>query len=282
HAPFSTADNGKYLDIAAYKETFEGRGTEDMGLYVDFTHISEGDLEKSIETTKGGVFGGIEAGLNELSTRGINIFKKPFEVIPCPHAFNGGLRINERVETTLPGLYAIGETAAGPHGADRLGGNMVATCQVFGARAGKFAVERADDLDSVTIDQGQIDEECNRVSRITGSQVGIRPQEIGSKIRDVMWKSCLTVRNQRGLENCIEELRRLRDEELPKLSAEGDTDLFRVLEIPNLLDVGEILTHAALQRTESRGSHFREDYPNKDDENWLRTIDIRQENLNLR
>ncbi|MFC1871774.1 FAD-binding protein [Chloroflexota bacterium] len=274
HSPFSTADIGKYIDIAFYQEILAGRGTENMGICVDFTMFSEKDLEKTIEATKNKAFGGIKNEIIRLRAMGVDILERPLDARPDAHAFNGGFVINESTETTLSGLYAIGEAATGPHGADRLGGNMLATCQVFGARAGRFAAQRAGTLGEIVIDQKQVNEECNKVSRLMVSNGSIRPQEIESEIRDIMWKTCLTVRNKTGLESCIVELGRLKHEKLPDLLVDSNDELFRALAIPNMLEVGGMVAFAALMRKESRGNHFREDYPYRDDANWLSIINI--------
>lgn len=282
HHPFSSRDNGKYLDIAIYKEVMAGRGTERNGVYVDFTRIPEEVFQKTIEKTRGGAFGGVEAGIKEcLNELGVNIREKPLQISPRAHAFNGGFRINEKTQTTVPGLYAAGEVATGPHGADRLGGNQLAGSQVFGTRAGNFASERARSLNSVSFDAEQVDEECSRIKKIRNNQDGIRPQEMERKISDILSKSCLVVRNRKGLESCIRELRRIREEELPGMSIRDGEDLFKGLEIPNRLDAGEITASAALERKESRGPHYREDYPERDDENWLKTINLSGKNLQL-
>jgi len=275
HSPFSTSDLGKYWDIAVYKEAQEGRGTADRGVYVDFTKMSPKVVNELAEELR---------KRNWLDTEGrigSDMFERPLQYIPSGAGNSGGLKVNDETETTLPGLYAIGETATGYHGADRLGGGMLAATQVFGARAGKFAAERAKELGKVTIDKEQFDIERNVASAIISSKGTVRIQEIESKIRDTMWQNCLTVRNHKGLGNCIEELKRLRHEELPNLSLLDGSELFRALAIPKMLDVGEMVAKAALLRKESRGSHFREDYPERDDKNWGKTINLSKENLDL-
>ncbi len=276
HSPFSTSDLGKYWDIAVYKEVRDGRGTENGGVHVDFTKMSPKVVREFAEQLK-------RRTPFETENRTVphDMFEKPLQYIPVGAGFSGGLRINERTETTLPGLYAIGETATGDHGADRLGGAALAATQVFGARAGRFAAERTIGLGKVSIDEEQFDNERTIVSSIMNGKGSVKLPEIESKIRDTMWKNCLTVRNQKGLGNCIEELKRLKHEELPKLSLLDDSELFRALAIPKMLDVGEMVAHAALQRKESRGSHFREDYPERDDKNWEKPINISKENLDL-
>ena len=272
NAPFTSRNIGKYWDIAIYKEIAEGRGP----VYIDYTKLPRKDVTEYIERIKNPLL-----WYSDVFHVSYDILENPTECRPIAHAFNGGLRINEKAESTLSGLYAAGEAAAGPHGADRMGGCMVADTQVFGARAGRYAAERANGLGKVTTDQEQVDGVCNRALGIIDSKGVITITEIESKIRNTMWRNCFTVRNQRGLENCIDELKRLRHEELPKLSIADNAEIFRALAIPNMLDAAQMIASAALQRKESRGTHFREDYPDRDDKNWLKTINISKKNLNL-
>ena len=109
----------------------------------------------------------------------------------------------------------------------------------------------------------------------------IKVSEIESKIRNLMWRNCLTVRSQKGLEDCIKELKRIKYEELPKLSITDNFETFRALAIPNMLDAAQMIANAAMQRKESRGTHFREDFSSKDDINWLKTVNINKKNTDL-
>ncbi len=280
HGPFSTRDSGKWVDISIYKELSEGRGP----IYMDFTKITKEKIEQAKEETKGGYFGGLGYLLDLHRKPGSKIpdyLTKPAQVTTNAHAFNGGLKINEHTETTLPGLFAIGEAATGVHGADRPGGNMQSACQVFGARAGIFAALRAKTLDRVHVNETQIEESVNRVECMINSRGGIGPQEIKANINDIMWKHCLLVRNQEGLGVCLQKIRRIREEELPKLRVENKTDLFPALEIANLLDVAQIVIYAANERKESRGGHYRDDYPERDDRNWLKTITVNQNTVKM-
>jgi succinate dehydrogenase/fumarate reductase flavoprotein subunit len=197
------------------------------------------------------------------------------EVALFAHAFNGGIRINEKAETTLPGLYAAGEVTGGMHGADRLGGNMLANCQVFGARAGEFAAKRALTInDQITADGS---EEYERLARIREAKAGIDVTKTEKAIQEVMWRNVLVVRNERGLNECKMELERIMKHHLLDLCIQNEGELVHALEIRNMLDVGQILTTAALLRRESRGSHYRDDYPSRDDQDQMKSIIIRQE-----
>lgn len=272
HVPFGTSDDGKYADIAIYKELLTGGGTKEGYITLDFTKVPKQDaLREAEKIGLSHMFGPVMDG----------ILAKPKRVRPIAHAFNGGIRINERTETGVAGLYAAGETAGGPHGADRLGGNMIAAALVFGARAGKFAAERAKGIDRVSIDKDQLNEEYNNYSKILKNKGTVSVSDIEKKIRTLMWRSCLIVRNQKGLEDCIEELRHIREDYLPMVSVDGENEIFRAVSLPSMLDTGMIVAEAALQRRESRGGHYREDYPERDDANWEKVILIDKDNLNL-
>ena len=271
-APFTTRNIGKYWDIAVYKEIVEGRGP----VFLDFTMLPQNKVIEFMEEIKRN-----STWYSRVFPVSSEILKKPIECAPIAHAFNGGLRINEKTESTLPGLYAAGEVAAGPHGADRMGGCMVSATQVFGARAGRFAAERAKTIDEVTIDQKQVDYICHGASKIMANKGVIKVSEIENKIRNLMWRNCLTVRSQKGLEDCIKELKRIKYEELPKLSITDNIETLRALAIPNMLDAAQMIANAALQRKESRGTHFREDFSSKDDINWLKPVNINKRDTDL-
>ncbi|MFX0195185.1 MAG: FAD-binding protein [Candidatus Hodarchaeota archaeon] len=263
HYPFSTRDESMYLDIAIFKEIKAGRGTKNGGVYVDLRKIPENTFN-----------GKAQLMLDWLRSLGIDPLVDLIQVAPFAHAFNGGIRINERAETTLPGLYATGEVAGGMHGADRLGGNMLASCQVFGARAGEYAAKRALTINHWTT--GDADKEYERLTRMLESKVGERVTGTEKAIQEVMWKNVLTVRNEADLKECKKKLERLRKNHLRNY-VENEKELLRALEIRNLLDLGQVVTTAALLRRESRGSHYREDYPYRDDKNWIKSIIIKQE-----
>ncbi|MGA3108099.1 MAG: FAD-dependent oxidoreductase [Candidatus Bathyarchaeia archaeon] len=264
HWPFSTSDESKYIDIAMFNEIKEGRGTRNGGVYVDLRNIAESKMRERHQLW-----------LEWLRTRGIDPMTDLLEVALFAHAFNGGIRINEKAETTLPGLYAAGEVTGGMHGADRLGGNMLANCQVFGARAGEFAAKRALTInDQITADGS---EEYERLARIREAKAGIDVTKTEKAIQEVMWRNVLVVRNERGLNECKMELERIMKHHLLDLCIQNEGELVHALEIRNMLDVGQILTTAALLRRESRGSHYRDDYPSRDDQDQMKSIIIRQE-----
>lgn len=266
HWPFTTSDESMHIDIAVQGEILAGRGTERGGVYADFTGIPR----EAIAEKAGSAF-------RWLLSQGVDLSRRPTEVSLFAHCTNGGLRINGRAETTVPGLYAAGEVTGGPHGADRLGGNMLATCQVFGAIAGESAAEGSKTTGKPAIDGDQVDEEYHRVHEILRKRAGEPAHRARRRIQEVMWRNVLVIRNGGGLEGCIRELKQMEKHHLPKIGAESGRGLFEALEVRNLLDAGRIIATAASLRAESRGGHYREDFPRRDDRHWRRSIILRQE-----
>jgi len=132
--PFTTRNPSGIVDVACFTEINEGRGTSDNKVYFDLTHVPEEVEEKAVFAWR------------FLLEHGVDIRKQPLKIAPAVQHMNGGVLINERAETDLAGLYAAGEVAGGQHGADRPGGNSLADCQVFGARAGRYAAERSKNI----------------------------------------------------------------------------------------------------------------------------------------
>lgn len=273
HYPFSSRDESMYIDMAIYKEIKEGRGTEHGGVYVDFTDIPKEEIVNDPL---------INEWYNWLLSNGVDICKQPIEIAPHTHAFNGGIKINEKGETALTGLYACGEVAGGPHGADRLGGNMIAATQVFGARAGKYAAERAKDIKEVIINEEQVKNEYETMLQIMNQKTGYKPGEVLMKIQKVMWDNVLVSRNEKGLKGCIRELQQIWEEELLNLFIENNGRLSEIFEIRNLLQLGQIVANAALIREESRGSHYRSDFSYRDNEHFSKSILIKKEGSQIK
>jgi succinate dehydrogenase/fumarate reductase flavoprotein subunit len=210
-------------------------------------------------------------------------YSKPIElpegylqIRPAAHAINGGIRIDERAESTLRGLFAVGEVAAGPHGADRLGGGMVTNCQVFGERAGRFAGERG--LQAGT---GELTPESLELplARLRGYGRGERnAEDILVALQEATGAGLMVTRDGRILQDLVARIQELTAEWLPQVTVSDAAALRRAIEVENSLVTAELMARAALMRRESRGSHFREDYPEQDDENWGMNIIFRQEN----
>jgi succinate dehydrogenase / fumarate reductase flavoprotein subunit/fumarate reductase flavoprotein subunit len=187
----------------------------------------------------------------------------------------GGVRIDRDGFTNLEGLFAAGEDASGVHGANRLGGNGVAESTVFGARVGDAASRwiKTTKYDAAAADQmaaAQIEAE-----RFIKRERGENPFGLREELGGVMWDRVGIVREGKELERALAKLNTLK-ERSNQVAVTGGRLLNpawqEALDLRNLLTVSELITRAALERQESRGAHYRTDYPELDDVNWLKNI----------
>ena len=246
---------------AIYQEIEEGRGTGHGAVYLDITHWEEGKAEKLVPD----VFA-------EHMEAGIDIRKQMMEITPSMHHMMGGFAINEWGETNVAGLYAVGEVTTSVHGANRLGGNSLAEGQVFGRRAGIHAAERIDNNRTPHIAQHTLDVEVNRVEAFLGRKTGLKVADILSAIKAVMWDNVGIIRDSEKLMLAQQEVKKLQDE-AQSLFAEDKSQLQSCLEIQDMLKTAEVIILAALERKESRGAHYRSDYPHMDPA-WEKNIRV--------
>lgn len=257
HFPFSSRDNSKYLEISVQKELRNGNGIDGNGIYVDFTHVNEEEINKHDDSNTLKQMWPLTR--DWLMEQGLNLLEQPAVVTTYAHALNGGLRINDKARTSIPGLYAAGEVAGGPHGADRLGGNMMITTQVFGKRAGIHAAQFAKETSSIKPSENLISSLFSRV-RSQRKNGKLRPEVLKDDLAEVMWRNMIVVRSEEMMAKTEEKVREIRNN-LCLVDVRGSQDLREVLELDNLLTVAEIIINAARERRESRGSHYREDFP---------------------
>lgn len=279
HGPYSTRDLSKYLEISLAKEAKAGRANEHNGFYLEIPKYFREAIKSSSQ--KLSVYKLSIYDREWYEYRGINWDKDYIEVGVIYQCSDGGLRINEDGQTTIPGLYAVGESAAGPYGADRLGGAMQASCQVIGMRAGKHAAVAARSKDFRVLDKkiaGTLLEEIAMLKKSKGDQ---KPFNLKNRLKRAALENILAVRNREGLTQFVQEIMHIRSNLLPRLSIENVLELIEALELKNLLLVGEILGKTALMREESRGGHYREDFPEQDDTNWLKSIAVKKINGKL-
>jgi succinate dehydrogenase/fumarate reductase flavoprotein subunit len=244
---------------AIYQEIQEGRGTEHGGVYLDVTHWEEGKAEKIIPD----VFA-------EHMEVGIDIRRQMMEITPSMHHMMGGYDITEWGETNVDGLFACGEVTRSVHGANRLGGNSIAEGQVFGRRAGLRASEYTKHTNRPQISQKIIEESVNDVETFLKRQSGVRTSEILAKIKDVMWQDVGIIRDAEKLQRAQRAIASLK-QEANSLYAQNIQELQACLEIRDMLKVAEVIILAALERKESRGAHYRSDYPQMDP-TWEKNI----------
>lgn len=261
---------------AIYLENMYGRGSPHGGAYIAVNHLPENLISDWIERER-------PAFLAKLEKVGIDIRKHALECGPACHYSMGGVKVNENCETTLPRLYAIGEVASGPDGAERIdAGPAITWCLTMGYIVGKDAAKKARVLNWLDIDLQQIDIEQKRVNLLRKRKEGIRGFEIKNKIKDIMWKYCSLVKNREGLEEGLSLIQKIKKDDLPQVCVPDPSPVFNkgfieALESINLANLSEMITKAALMREESRGSHYRADFTERDDKNWLRNIVIKKE-----
>ena len=246
------------LARAVAHEIFHGLDV-DGGVLLDFSSVEERELRAA---------GGM------IPTRW-TVGRTNLTVAPTAHFSMGGIMANEETETTIPGLFAAGEVCAGLHGANRLVGNALAEVFVMGCLAGRGAAKRAGELDMPEIPPHQIQEERDRLAS-NPDQPGEDVSELTRALREAMWTGAGVIRDGDSLETTLARI-----EELKHRSRDCDrsniADLRKYLEFQNMLLLSDLICRAALMRTESRGSHYRNDFPEEDNVNWLRNIVVQKE-----
>jgi succinate dehydrogenase / fumarate reductase flavoprotein subunit len=241
-----------------YTEVREGRGTEHGGAYLDISHKPADYVKKKLPS--------MYHQFKELAD--VDITKGPMEVGPTCHYMMGGIRVDgETTQSSVPGLFAAGEAAAGLHGANRLGGNSLSDLLVFGRRAGIAAADHAKTVQSTTIDSGQVEAAARELLAPFERKEGENPYTIHRDLQDVMQNLVGIFRTREDLTRAMQELEKLKAR-AEVLSVEGSR-MFNpgwhlAQDLKSMLIVSEAVTRSALAREESRGAHSRIDYPNLD------------------
>ncbi len=214
---------------------------------------------------------GIEnALLADLSALGRGTLEKIY-VAPTAHHFMGGLRINDKCETSVPGLYAAGEVCGGIHGANRLAGNALTDIFVFGALAGKNAAQRASQVEVDSAIPDEANAEIERLQSLCGSQGQGAIKQLQRQLRETMWHQAGIIRDKNSLEQALRELHSLRPH-TEAIQVNDPRDLTSAIELSNMVLVAEMICQAALMREESRGAHLRTDYREENNSKWLRHV----------
>ena len=201
--------------------------------------------------------------------------QKTFQVAPTAHFCMGGIVTDQFGETPLKGLFAVGEAAAGVHGANRLAGNALAEIFAMGAWVGEMAAERARDFGAAVVHKNVIEKERSRLEGAFSDE-GLSPRKLIKELKQSMWDRAGVIRRETELKKALHHL----EEPQPRVAVSNPTDLIRLLEYQNMKCVARMVCRAALERTESRGSHFRSDYPAEDNRSWLNNIVLRKSNGN--
>jgi succinate dehydrogenase / fumarate reductase flavoprotein subunit len=249
------------------REVREGRGSPHGGVYLDISWIKE-----KLPGARQHIMKKLPSMYHQFKElANIDITIEPMEVGPTTHYMMGGIRVDGDTQmSTLPGLFAAGECAAGLHGANRLGGNSLSDLVVFGKRAGDYAAEFARTHGAGTLDKAQVEEAARdalapfeRASASNGSGPYQLQQELQVMMQDLVGIVRKGPEMQRSLEG-IERLKRQAETVGATGNREYNPGWHTALDLPNLLAVSEAIARAAIERKESRGGHFRDDYPDKD------------------
>ena len=252
---------------AIAQEVAEGRGTDNGGVYLDISHR---DAEFIAER--------LPRMYERFADLGVDMAEEPVEVAPTAHYGMGGVRVDEHGESDVDGLFAIGETMAGVHGANRLGGNSLAETVAYGAVTGRRIAER--DVGPGTVPDGVVESVFEpHVADLAATADRDGDHDVAAvlaELRDLMWDTAGILRDDSSLRDALERLDAVR-EKASNVRVGGVTDqsFELAIDLGFSLTVAETILRGALERTESRGAHYRTDHTDTDPD-WRRNICFEQ------
>ncbi|MBV2355975.1 succinate dehydrogenase flavoprotein subunit [Streptomyces sp. J2-1] len=256
-----------------YTEIREGRGCGPEGdhVYLDLTHLPPEQLDAKLPD------------ITEFARTylGIEPYTDPIPIQPTAHYAMGGIPTNVEGEvlsdntTVVPGLYAAGEVACvSVHGANRLGTNSLLDINVFGRRAGIAAAAYAHANEYVELPENPASLVVEQIERLRASSGTERVAVLRNELQETMDANVMVFRTEQTIKTAVEKIAELRERyrnvSIQDKGKRFNTDLLEAVELGNLLDLAEVMAVSALARKESRGGHYREDYPNRDDVNFMR------------
>lgn len=249
---------------AEQREIEEGRGIAGCVL-LDIRHLGEKIINEKLPQIRG----------IAIDFEGIDPVKEPIPIKPGAHYSMGGIKTDINGATLVPGLFAAGECACiSVHGANRLGGNSLLETIVFGRRAGLAASDYAKSEQSVEFPMHSLEEVSHSLAAVINRRDGERASEIRDELAGLMIKNVGIFRDEDRLNlaasKIIELKERYNSVELEDKSDVFNTELIRLLELKSLITLAECIVMGAAARRESRGAHFRLDYPERDDKDWLK------------
>jgi succinate dehydrogenase / fumarate reductase, flavoprotein subunit len=241
-----------------------GRGSPHGGVFLDISWIKE-KLPNSVEHIKKKL-PSMYHQFKQLAD--LDITKEPMEIGPTTHYMMGGIQVHPETQMSdVPGLFAAGECGAGLHGANRLGGNSLSDLLVFGKRAGEYAAKFSKEHGSASINPADVDRAAEHaLAPFERGPAGENPFVVQHELQEFMQELVGIVRVEAEMQDALVRIQALR-ERAAKAGVGGNREYnngwHSALDLDNLLDVSELITIAALERKESRGGHFRDDYPDK-------------------
>ncbi|MEI7691603.1 MAG: FAD-binding protein [Actinomycetes bacterium] len=257
---------------AEQTEILEGRGVgpDKQGIYLDITVVPR---KRTLEALREIVNIGKDFA-------GVDITREPIIIQPGMHYIMGGVKTDFNGATPLPGLYAAGEVACvSVHGGNRLGANSLLDTLIFGRRSGEHAAERALEMKMPTVSDQQLKKDREMIAEILQRpKSGRRVSEIKQELGETMNRYAAVYRDEAGLQSAHEIVRRLKEESktayVDDKGAVFNQDVLGAIELDYMLDCSEAIVVASLERKESRGAQFRTDFPERNDAEWLKHIDV--------
>jgi succinate dehydrogenase/fumarate reductase flavoprotein subunit len=246
------------LSRAMWTEIFEGRGSKET-LIIDLSRTTNEDYLSNL------------AGIASFLSRSLDMKSPKIKVAPTAHFTMGGVKIDVNCETNIPGLFACGEVSSGVHGANRLGGNALTEAMVFGARAGSRAAEWAEMNEHGTLDESYVEDAERLISNFKKGKHSI--EEMRGRLKRENWAKCGVIRDKERLTELLDHIaenRAVADE----ARATTSPDVMKALELRNMFELAEAVASSALTREESRGAHYRLDFPKQRDDLWLKRIAV--------
>jgi succinate dehydrogenase / fumarate reductase flavoprotein subunit len=255
---------------AEQTEINEGRGFPDGTVALDITVVPRKRIHEALREI-------VNVGRDFAS---VDITREPIHIKPGNHYVMGGVRTDSNGQTLIPGLYAAGECACvSVHGGNRLGANSLLDTLVFGRRSGAHAAVMATSLPVPEPSRAALRDEERMIQEIVDrDRTGRRVSEIKAELGETMDRYVAVFRDEDGLRTALEIVRRLKEEAQTVAVDDRGTvfnqDVLGALELQFMLDNAECIVVSAIERKESRGAQFRTDYPDRDDEHWLKHINV--------
>ena len=256
---------------AEQTEINEGRGFPDGTVALDITVVPRKRIHEALR----------EIVLVGRDFAGVDITREPIHIKPGNHYTMGGVKTDVHGATSIPGLYAAGEVACvSVHGGNRLGANSLLDTLIFGRRSGIHAAARAKRLPEARAPRGTLEAEETRIAGVIArdKESGRRVSEIRRELGETMDKYVAVFRDEEGIKQGMEIVKRLQEEAesayIDDAGAVFNQDLLGALELKFMLDCAECACVGALHRTESRGAQYRTDFPERNDEEWLKHIEL--------
>ncbi len=277
--------NKNFISFASQQEIRAGKGSPNGGVYLRRGKIPWEEVEK----ITGPRFPNWKYKALDISEVGRKLKEnEPIEVGPAVEYFDGGIAVNEKFETSVQGLYAAGECALGPFGANRVC-SAITEMLVHGADAGEHAADYARANGSPDVTNKDFEPLEVEREQVLIRQDGLRPAQVRRRVQEMAHRHLSPIRNQNQLQEFVSFLEDVSDKQIPGLAVSSKSRVYNkewidAIELKNMVHLLKVSAMSALRRTESRGVHYREDYPHADNDQWLQEIIVgyRQGSLHFR